>query len=98
MGYSFVEPFEPPPRGDLTIAEALELTAGRGVVFGGVDDVLLSTGTEEEVRAAEKKCLWEAKLSGQPFILSQSATPFFDPLSEQAQRNLLLFLQIGVAG
>jgi len=98
MGYSFVEPFEPPPRGNLTVAEALELTAGRGVVFGGVDDVLLSTGRVEEVRDAVERCLRESKDSGQPFILSQSATPFFDPLSENAQRNLLLFLQIGVAG
>ena len=98
MGYSFVEPFEPPPRGNLTIAEALELTAGRGVVFGGVDDVLLSTGKAEDVRYAVEKCLREAKPSGQPFILSQSATPFFDPLSENARRNLLLFLEMGVAG
>lgn len=98
MGYSFVEPFEPPPRGNLTVGEALRLTAGKGVVFGGVDDVLLSTGTEEEVRDAVEKCLGEAKPSGRPFILSQSATPFFDPLSENARRNLLLFLQIGVAG
>jgi hypothetical protein len=98
MGYSFVEPFEPPPRGNLTVAEALELTAGRGVVFGGVDDVLLNTGRAQEVRDAVEKCLREAKSSGQPFILSQSATPFFDPLSENARRNLLLFLKIGVAG
>jgi hypothetical protein len=98
MGYSFVEPFEPPPRGNLKVAEALELTAGRGVVFGGVDDVLLSTGSAEEVRDAVGICLREAKPGGQPFILSQSATPFFDPLSENARRNLLLFLEMGVAG
>lgn len=98
MGYSFVEPFEPPPRGNLTIAEALELAAGRGVVFGGVDDVLLSTGSAEEVRDAVERCLVESKESGQPFILSQSATPFFDPLSENARINLLLFLEIGAAG
>lgn len=98
MGYSFVEPFEPPPRGNLTVAEALELTAGRGIVFGGVDDVLLSTGSAEEVRDAVEGCLREAKPSGRPFILSQSATPFFDPLGENARRNLLLFLEISVAG
>lgn len=98
MGYSFVEPFEPPPRGNLTVAEALDLTSGRGIVFGGVDDVLLSTGNAVEVRDALEKCLREARPSGQAFILSQSATPFFDPLSENARRNLLLFLEMGVAG
>lgn len=98
MGYSFIEPFEPPPRGNVTIAEALRLTEGRGVVFGGVDDVLLSTGSSDEVRRAVGRCLEEARDSGQPYILSQSATPFFDPLSEKAKHNLLLFLEIAVAG
>jgi len=98
MGYSFVEPFEPPPRGNLNIAEALELTAGRGVVFGGVDDVLLSTGSSRAVRHAVRTCLNGAKNSGRPFILSQSATPFFDPLSETAKNNLLLFLELGLNG
>ncbi len=98
MGYSFVEPFEPPPRGNLTVAEALQMTAGRGVVFGGVDDVLLSTGSTDEVRRAVERCLNESRNSGQPFILSQSATPFFDPLSEKAKNNLLLFLELAVDG
>ena len=39
MGYSFMEPFEPPPRGNVSIGEALAFT-GAGVVFGGVDEVL----------------------------------------------------------
>lgn len=98
MGYSFVEPFEPPPRGNLTIAEALESTAGRGIVFGGVDDVLLSTGSTEEVRRAVESCLSGARSSGRPFILSQSATPFFDPLSEKTKNNLLLFLELSLKG
>jgi hypothetical protein len=98
MGYSFVEPFEPPPRGNLSIAEALEMTAGRGVVFGGVDDVLLSTGSVDEVRRAVERCLSEARNSNCPFILSQSATPFFDPLGEKARKNLLLFLELAVRG
>jgi len=98
MGCSIVEPFEPPPRGNLSISEALELTAGRGVVFGGIDDVLLSTGSSEDVRRAVQMCLDGARNSGRPFILSQSATPFFDPLSEKTKKNLLLFLELSVKG
>ncbi len=45
MGYDLMEPFEPPPRGDVSIAEALEGAGGRGIVFGGVDDVLLQRGS-----------------------------------------------------
>jgi hypothetical protein len=98
MGYSFIEPFEPPPRGNIGIAAALRRTAGRGVVFGGVDDVLLSTGSSEEVQRAVESCLRQARDAGGPYILSQSATPFFDPLTEKAKRNLLLFLECALAG
>jgi hypothetical protein len=98
LGFSFMEPFEPPPRGDLSIADALKRTGGKGVVFGGVDDVLLSTGSPAEVGRAVERCLEQAQDSGRPYILSQSATPFFDPLTDRAKDNLLLFLERALAG
>jgi len=96
MGYEFFEVFEPPPRGNVTIAEALDAAQGRGVVFGGIDEVLFNTGTTTEVKGAVMKCLNDARPTGQPYILSQSATPFHDPLSLQARDNLLLFMELGV--
>jgi hypothetical protein len=98
MGFSIMEPFEPPPRGNLTIAEALSLTNSRGIVLGGVDDVLLNTGDCQAVRNAVQQCLDGARDTGKPYVLSQSATPFFDPLSERAKENLLLFMKLGTAG
>ncbi len=98
MGYGLMEPFEPPPRGDVSIAEALEAAAGRGIVFGGVDDVLLQRGAAGEVRAAVRRCLDEAKGTGRPFILSQTATPFFDPLGSRTGENLMLFMRLGTRG
>jgi len=47
MGYNFIEPFEPPPRGNVSIGEALAAAKGRGIVFGGIDDVLLVTVSKE---------------------------------------------------
>ena len=98
MGYSFIEPFEPPPNGNVTIAEALAVADGRGIVFGGVDDVVLNTGTSEEVRQAVKRCLDDARDTGAPFILAQSSTPFSDPLSDIARENYLLFMELGIKG
>ncbi len=98
MGYSFMEPFEPPPRGNVTIGEALAITRGRGVVFGGVDEVLFTMGTPDDIRRAEDARLDDARGTGFPFILSQSATPFYEPLTPGAKDNILLFMERAVAG
>ena len=98
MGFSLLEPLEPPPRGNVSISEALAAARGRGVVFGGVDDVLLQTGEAEQVQAAVQACLREARSVDGPFILSQSATPFFDPLQTRIRDNLMLMIEAGTEG
>ena len=98
MGYAFIEPFEPPPRGNVSIAEALAITGSRGVVFGGVDEVILATRGPDEVRETVQSCLNDAIGSDTPYILSQTATPFYDPLSDAAKENLLLFMELGTRG
>jgi len=87
MGYAFIEPFEPPPRGNVSIAEALARAEGRGIVFGGVDEVILTTGRPDEVREAVQRCLNDAMGSNAPYILSQTATPFYDPLSDAVKHE-----------
>ncbi len=98
MGFSLLEPFEPPPRGNVSISEALAAAGGRGVVFGGMDDVLLHTGGAEQVQAAVRECLREARAVDGPFILSQSATPVLDPLPTRIRDNLLLMIRVGTEG
>ncbi len=98
MGYSFVEPFEPPPRGNLTITDALARTRRRGVVFGGVDEVLFCAGTRDDIRVAVRECLDGARGSGAPYILSQSATPFYEPLPSTARDNIMLFMELAAKG
>jgi len=98
MGFTMMEPFEPPPNGDVTIQDALDITSGRGIVMGGVDDVVINSSSPDEVKAAVKRCLDGARGTGKPFILSQSSTPFSDPLSESSREKYLLFLKLGVAG
>jgi len=98
MEYSFIEPFEPAPNGNVTIAEALAVADGRGIVFGGVDDVTINSCGPDEVCRAVKRCLDDARGTGAPYILAQSSTPFSDPLSETASKNYLLFMKLGTKG
>jgi hypothetical protein len=98
MGYSFIEPFEPSPRGNVTIAEALAAARKRGIVFGGIDDVVFTMGSKDDVREAVKTCLDDARGTGASYILSQSATPFYDPLAQSAKENILLFMELGTKG
>jgi len=98
MGYSIIEPFEPKPRGDVTIAHAFDITKGRGIVFGGIDEVIFMNGTQNDVRAAVSCCLDDARDTCAPYILSQTATPFYDPLTDTAKKNMLLFMELGIQG
>lgn len=98
MGYAFVEPFEPPPNGNVTIAEALAAAKGKGIVFGGVDDVVINTCDSKTVEKAVKRCLDDARGTNCPYILSQSSTPFSDPLSPESRDNYLLFMKLGTEG
>ena len=95
-GYSFIEPFEPPPRGNVTIEEALEASSDKSIVFGGIDEVVLNTGTKEEVKNHVDNCLMQAKGKNKPFILSQTATPFFDPINDYVKENYLLYLKLSI--
>lgn len=97
-GFNFFEPFEPPPRGNVTIAKALASACGKGIVFGGIDEVLLASGKPDEVKVAVSGCLDSANKIGGPFILSQSATPFYDPLPSSTAENLILMMDIGIHG
>jgi len=94
MGYSIIEPFEPPPRGNVSLWEALASGRGGGAVMGGVDEVMLHTGSLREVTIAVSQCLEAARNSSTPYILSQSATPFYDPLDGITRDNLIQMIRL----
>jgi len=51
-GADFTEPVEPPPDGDITMAEAKALSAGRITLGGNVESRILCNGTPDEVESA----------------------------------------------
>jgi hypothetical protein len=51
-GADYTEPVEPPPDGDITMAEAKALAAGRITLGGNVECRVLCNGSPEEVQAA----------------------------------------------
>jgi len=53
-GADYFEPVEPPPDGDITMAEAKAVAAGRMTLGGNVEARILATGTPDEVEAAAR--------------------------------------------
>jgi hypothetical protein len=82
-GGDYTEPVEPPPDGDLTMAEAKERAAGRITLGGNVECRILANGTEAEVEAAVRAAFEGGR--GR-FVLRPTERP--SRLDERELRNL----------
>jgi len=60
--------------------------------------VLFNMGSPDDIHRAVDACLDDARETGWPYILSQSATPFYEPLTPETERNILLFMERAAAG
>jgi hypothetical protein len=54
-GADFVEPMEPPPDGDITLAEAKAVARGRITLGGNIESRVLETGDGDDVEAATRR-------------------------------------------
>jgi uroporphyrinogen-III decarboxylase len=95
-GCDGIDPCEPPPDGDITLAEVKRRCQARGVsVWGNVELKLLEGGTPEQVRAEVRKVMSEAK-AGSSFILMPTAAPINVPLSPTTEANYKAFIAAGL--
>lgn len=86
IGPDYLEPVEPPPQGDITLAELRERTAGRMCLIGHIQDQELHTAppgsmarrVEEIARVVDR---------GTGYILSPTCTPFQHPATDTYVRN-----------
>ncbi len=88
-GVDVFDPVEPPPMGDVTITEALNLAGGRMAIQGGFEfgdlELLLK---EDQVREKTRSLLQEAEATKLPgFILSLTATPVANILDKKLLNN-----------
>ncbi len=95
-GCDGIDPCEPPPDGDIELAEVKRRCQARGVsVWGNIELKLLEHGTPNQVRAEVGKVMDQAKAGG-GFVLMPTAAPINVPLAPQTEANYKAFVEAGL--
>lgn len=89
-GADYTEPVEPPPDGDVTMAEAKRLAAGRITLGGNVECRVLCNETEDAVQAAVSAAFDGGR---ERFILRPTEGPS-PTLSEREFRNYMRMIDV----
>jgi len=97
-GIKYINPdglhtIEAPPVGDCTLLEAREVL-GDMILIGNIQYDDLASLDETEVRDLTKRILEEG-MTGR-FILSPTAGPYQECISEKMQRNYIAFIETGI--
>mgnify|MGYP000844951882 CR=1 FL=1 len=93
IGPHALEPLEPPPQGDISLAEALD-RAGGMTLMGYIQDQDLYTARPGEMRAKVREiCELVKARGGRGYIMTSSATPYMDPPPADFQRNYIEYIQ-----
>ena len=104
-GADSLDPCEPPPDGDITLAEVKRRvghcvghrvgvggqTGKRMCIFGNLELKLLEHGSEDEVTETIKACMDAAKAGG-GYVIMPTAAPINSPLSGKTERNYMRFI------
>jgi len=92
IGIDALEPMEPPPQGDISLEEALEVVDGRICLMGYIQDQDLYTARpgemQEKVRAVRQ--IVEGRTG---YIMTSTATPYMHPPPPQFVRNYIEYLE-----
>jgi uroporphyrinogen-III decarboxylase len=95
-GVDGLDPCEPPPDGDLDLAEVKRRCHARGVsVWGNLELKLLERGSPDQVRAEVRRVMEQAK-DGGGFVLMPTAAPINIPLSPKTGQNYRAFIEAGL--
>jgi hypothetical protein len=92
-----LHPIEPPPMGDVTLAEAKRRVGGDLCIVGNIQHHDLCTLPTPQLRLLVAQVMRTGKAGGR-FILSPTATPFGWPtMTALARENWLAMLEVGLA-
>jgi uroporphyrinogen-III decarboxylase len=95
-GCDGLDPCEPPPDGDIDLAEVKRRCRAAGVsVWGNMELKVLENGTPDEVRREVRKIMDQAK-DGGGFVLIPTASPANVPLSPRTEANIMAFIDAGL--
>jgi len=91
-----LDPCEPPPDGDIDLAEVKRRCLAAGVsVWGNLELKLFENGTPDGVRQEVKRIMEQAK-DGGGFVLIPTASPAGALLSPRTEANIMAFIDAGL--
>jgi uroporphyrinogen-III decarboxylase len=91
-----IDPCEPPPDGDIDLAEVKRRCLTSHVsVWGNMELKLLENGTAAQVRDEVRRIMDQAKEGG-GFVLLPTASPANAPLSAKTEGNIMAFIDAGL--
>lgn len=96
MGARGSDPLEPPPDGDIALAEIKAKYGKDLVLFGNTELKALETAEPEEIDALVKRQMDAAKEGG-GYIMLPTAAPINIPLSPRTERNYFAWIDAGLA-
>lgn len=91
-----LDPIEPPPDGDVSLAEVKKRCGGRFCLFGNIELRELETSDEDRIDELVRKAMDEAKEGG-GFVLMPTSAPINIPLSARTERNYLRMFESALA-
>jgi hypothetical protein len=86
-----MDPCEPPPDGDISIAELKAKIGGRVCLAGGIELKHLENATGEEIERLVRDTVAAGKPGGR-FIIMPTAAPIDIPLSPRTEQNYMRFI------
>lgn len=95
IGVDAIDPVEPPPDGDITMAEVKQRYGDNLVLFGNMELKYLETETPAEIDARVQTMMHEAKAGG-GYVLMPTAAPLNIPLAPQTEANYYAFVEAGL--
>jgi uroporphyrinogen decarboxylase-like protein len=95
MGAPGTDPVEPPPDGDITLAEVKELYGDQLVLFGNTELKVLEHESPETVREVVRDQMDAAKGDG-GYIMMPTSAPINEPLAPQTEANYIAWIDAGL--
>ena len=91
-GADAIDPCEPPPDGDIELADMKRRIGDRVCLCGNLELKFLEHGSREDVRKAVKDCMAAAKAGG-GYIILPTAAPINIPLAKKTEENYITFIE-----
>ena len=94
-GAQGLDPIEPPPDGDITLAEVKKRYGNHLCLFGNIELKELENSDSDRIEALVRQAIDEAAEGG-GFVLMPTAAPISVPLSPRTERNYMTYIEAGL--